>query len=446
MKLDPIITSLIETDLYKLNMWQVFLHQFNKDKVVWAFKCRNPGVKFTPEMVAEIRKQIDYYCTLRFTEDELQYLQKNLPWLTEDFIDYLRHWSPRRDEILINEGNVQAYNDCGLAIECRGFQVNVSQYEIPILAIVNEVYFAFTYGVGAKDIEFQKRTIEKFSKIFVEDVYDKLIDEEMRNGSHYAAMCSDDPADADSLPSEIYRKSHPYNIGIWSEFGLRRRYSKKMQDWLINFIVDQKIPGFVGTSNVYLAKKYGVKICGTQAHEFFQLFQGHHEYNPAYSNMLAMKAWIKEFETDNGIALTDCIGTDCFLLDFNKTYATLFNGVRHDSGDPIAWGDKMLTHYEKLGIDAKQKTLLFSDSLDFERATKIKKYFEGRCKIAFGIGTFLSNDCGVPALNIVHKMVECNGAPVAKISDVAGKGMCRDNEYVNYLQRAIDWRLRHEKV
>lgn len=255
MKLDPIITSLIETDLYKLNMWQVFLHQFNKDKVVWAFKCRNPGVKFTPEMIDEIRKQIDYYCTLRFTEDELQHLQKNLPWLTEDFIDYLRHWSPRRDEILINEGNVQAYNDCGLAIECSGFQVNVSQYEIPILAIVNEVYFAFTYGVGAKDIEFQKRTMQKFEDL----------------------------------------KSGKYDIGVFSEFGLRRRYSKKMQDWLINFIVDQKIPGFVGTSNVYLAKKYGVKICGTQAHEFFQLFQGHHEYNPAYSNMLAMKAWIKEF-------------------------------------------------------------------------------------------------------------------------------------------------------
>ena len=120
MKLEPIITSLIETDLYKLNMWQVFLHQFNKDKTVWAFKCRNSDVKFTPEMVAEIRRQIDFYCTLRFTEDELQYLRKNLPWLTDDFLDYLRGWQPRRSEILINEGNIQAYNDCGLAIECRG--------------------------------------------------------------------------------------------------------------------------------------------------------------------------------------------------------------------------------------------------------------------------------------------------------------------------------------
>lgn len=404
-KLEPIITSLLETDQYKINMMQVFLHQFNKDKVIWAFKCRNPGVKFTPEMVAEIRRQLDLYCALRFTEDELQYLKKNLAWLTEDFIDYLRHWQPRRCEILVNEGDIQAYNDCGLAIECRGFQLNVSMYEIPILAIVNEVYFAFKYGPGNLNITFQRNTMDKFNAL----------------------------------------KARKYDIGFFSEFGLRRRYSKNMQDWLINYIVDQKIPGFVGTSNVYLAKKYGVKPVGTMAHEMFQLMQGHHEYNPAYVNMLALKAWVKEYETDNGIALTDCITTDCFLLDFNKTYANLFNGVRHDSGDPIAWGEKLIAHFQKLGIDPKTKTLLFSDSLNFAKATEIKKYFNGRCKIAFGIGTWLANDCDVPALNIVHKMVECNGAPVAKISDVAGKGMCRDNEYVEYLQRCIDWRLRHEK-
>ena len=402
MKLDPIITSLIETDLYKLNMWQVFLHQFNKDKVVWAFKCRNPGVKFTPEMVAEIRKQIDYYCTLRFTEDELQYLQKNLPWLTEDFIDYLRHWSPRRDEILINEGNVQAYNDCGLAIECRGFQVNVSQYEIPILAIVNEVYFAFTYGVGAKDIEFQKRTMQKFEDL----------------------------------------KSGKYDIGVFSEFGLRRRYSKKMQDWLINFIVDQKIPGFVGTSNVYLAKKYGVKATGTCAHDVGMCRITDPQYNPAYVNSRIMEAWIKEFGLDNGIYLTDVIGRKPFLLDFTKKYATLFSGVRHDSGDPIEWGEDIIAHYKKLGVDPLTKTLLFSDALDFERATKIKKHFEGRCKIAFGIGTYLSNDCGVPTLNIVMKVKECNGFPTCKLTDNPEKAM-GDPEFIGYVQRSVDWRIRH---
>ena len=403
MKLDPIIASLIETDLYKLNMWQVFLHQFNKDKVVWAFKCRNPNVKFTPEMVAEIRKQIDYYCTLRFTEDELQYLQKNLPWLTEDFIDYLRHWQPRRDEIFINEGNVQAYNDCGLAIETSGFQVNVSQYEIPILAIVNEVYFAFTYGAGAKDIEFQKRTMQKF--------------EDLKNGK--------------------------YDIGLFSEFGLRRRYSKKIQDWLINFIVDQKVPGFVGTSNVYLAKKYGVKATGTCAHEVGMCRITDPQYNPAYVNSRIMEAWIKEFGLDNGIYLTDVIGRKPFLLDFTKKYATLFNGVRHDSGDPIEWGEDIIAHYKKLGIDPLTKTLLFSDALDFERATKIKKHFASRCKVAFGIGTWLSNDCGVPALNIVMKVKECNSFPTCKLTDNPEKAM-GDPEFIGYVQRSVDWRIRHE--
>ena len=406
MTLEPIITSTIETDLYKINMLAVVLSQFNMDRTRWAFRCRNKDVKFTPEMITEIRAQIDWYCqNVRFTAEDIAYLKKACPWLKQSFLDFLRFWRPFREEIFINEGNIQPYNDCGLAIECVGPQTSVMMYEIPILAIVNEVYFAFKYGAGAKLVEFQKRAVQKF--------------EDLKNGK--------------------------YDVGVFSEFGLRRRYSKAAQDWLVNYMVDQKIPGFVGTSNVYLAKKYGVRPIGTCAHEMFQLLQGHHEYNPAYVNRLVMKAWTKEFKTSNGIMLTDCITTDCFLLDFDETYAKQFDGVRHDSGDPIAWGEKILAHYKKFNIDATQKTLLFSDSLDFERATRIKKYFEGRCKIAFGIGTWLANDCGIPALNIVHKMVECNGAPVAKISDVEGKGMCRDSEYVDYLKRCIDWRLRHEQ-
>lgn len=403
MKLKPIINSLLETDQYKINMTAVILHQLNKDRTTWSFKCRNEDVRFTPEMVQEIRDQIDHYCTLRFTNEEIEWLKKNLPWLSEDYFEFLRIWHPFRDEIKINEGNVQAYNDCGLAIEADGTWLNTSFYEIPVLAIVNEVYFAFKYGVGAKDIEFQKLTFDKFA--------------DLQNGK--------------------------YDIGAFSEFGLRRRYSGTMQDWLIKFIVDQKIPGFVGTSNLFLAKKYGVRGVGTMAHEMIQGFQGHHEFNPAYANRFVMKAWVKEFETDNGIYLTDCIKTDTFLLDFNKTYANLFSGVRHDSSDPIAWGEKIIDHYKKLNIDPKTKTLLFSDSLNFERATKIKKHFDGRCKIAFGIGTYLSNPLSDP-LNIVMKMTSCNGSAVAKISDEPSKGMCKDQEYVDYLNRCIDWRLRHE--
>ena len=182
------------------------------------------------------------------------------------------------------------------------------------------------------------------------------------------------------------------------------------------------------------------------AHEWIMCVgQGNHKHNPAYSNWYALDAWVKEYGVLNGTALTDAITTDCFLRDFQLTYATLFSGVRHDRGDPFEWGDKMIKHYEDLGIDAKTKTLLFSDSLDFERASKLYEYFSGRAKVAFGIGTYISNDTDVKPLNIVMKTTACNGMDVAKISDVEGKGMCKNPEYVEYLQRCIDWRMRNEK-
>ena len=203
---------------------------------------------------------------------------------------------------------------------------------------------------------------------------------------------------------------------------------------------------FVGTSNVLLAKKLGVTPVGTMAHEWIMCVgQGNHKHNPAYSNWYALDAWVKEYGVLNGTALTDAITTDCFLRDFQLTYATLFSGVRHDSGDPIEWGEKMLAHYAKLGIDGTQKTLLFSDSLNFERANVIAEHFAGRAKVAFGIGTYISNDTCVPALNIVMKTTACNGMDVAKISDTSGKGMCKNPEYVEYLQRCINWRMEHDR-
>ena len=404
MKLKPIINSLIETDQYKLNMMDVVMRKFNDYTVVWTFKCRNEDVRFTPEMIQEIREQVDHYCTLMFTDDELEWLKKNLPWLSAGFINYLKFWHPVRNEIWINENNIQSYNDCGLAIEAHGTWLNTSFYEIALLAIVNEVYFAYKYGVGSKDIEFQKRTIEKFGKLGIE-----------------------------------------YDIGNFAEFGLRRRLSGEMQDWLIKYCVEQKVPGFVGTSNVFLAKKYGCKAIGTLAHEYIQCMQATPGHDVTYANRFAMEAWTDCFGVKNGTYLTDCITTDLFLLDFDEKYATLFSGLRHDSGDPFIWGDKIIAHYKKLGIDPKTKTLLFSDSLNFEKATKIKKYFDGKCKVSFGIGTYLANDTNVKPLNIVMKITECNGRPVAKISDVEGKGMCRDTQYVDYLKRCIEWRLRYEK-
>jgi nicotinate phosphoribosyltransferase len=202
---------------------------------------------------------------------------------------------------------------------------------------------------------------------------------------------------------------------------------------------------FIGTSNVFLAKKYGLVPVGTMAHEWIMCTgQGDHSHNPAYSNHYALSAWVEEYGVLNGIALTDTITTDCFLRDFDLTFATLFSGTRHDSGDPYEWGDKMLAHYESLGIDGKTKTLLFSDSLNFEKAHAINTYFKDKAKVAFGIGTYLSNDTDVPALNIVMKTTACNGQAVAKLSDTAGKGMCKDEGYIQFLEACIRWRMEHE--
>ncbi|XME04527.1 nicotinate phosphoribosyltransferase (plasmid) [Lachnospiraceae bacterium C1.1] len=404
MVLHQIINSLLETDLYKFSMGQAIYHQFPDYKTTWTFKCRNKDVHFTPEMVEEIKEQIKAYCSLKFTEDELQYLD-NIKWIKGSYIDFLRIWKPRYEDFEISNNA-----ECGLSIETKGTWLNTSMYEIPALAIVNETYFRMNYNYDKLLVSFKDRLEDKFNKL----------------------------------------KNNELCINVFSEFGIRRRLSAEAQELAVRKLVELNgIEGvrskFIGTSNVYLAKKYNITPVGTMAHEWIMATgQGNHKHNPAYSNWYALNAWVKEYGVLNGIALTDAITTDCFLKDFQLTFATLFSGVRHDSGDPIAWGEKMLNHYEKLGLDAKTKTLLFSDSLDFEKADKIFRHFEGKAKVAFGIGTYIANDTSVPALNIVMKTTACNGQDVAKISDTEGKEMCKNPEYVDYLQRCIDWRMNHE--
>jgi nicotinate phosphoribosyltransferase len=404
MRLHQIITSLLETDMYKFSMGQAIYHQFSDYKTTWSFKCRNKDVQFTSEMVEEIRAQIQAYCKLRFTEDELQYLD-NIKWIKGSYVDFLRLWSPRYEDFTITTDG-----ECGLSIEVAGTWLNTSMYEIPTLAIVNEVYFRMQYDYNELLDSFKERLDVKF--------------ENLKSGHWYA--------------------------GTFSEFGLRRRLSAEAQSLVVekfSHLNDTKhSPSrFIGTSNVYLAKKFGLTPVGTMAHEWIMCTgQGNHKHNPAYSNWYALDAWIKEYGVLNGIALTDTITTDCFLRDFQLTYATLFSGVRHDSGDPCEWGEKMINQYRKLGIDPKTKTLLFSDSLDFERADALWHHFHNDINVAFGIGTYLSNDTKVSPLNIVMKVTKCNGMDVAKISDTDGKGMCKNPEYVEYLQRCIDWRMKED--
>lgn len=393
MKLKPIITHLTDCDLYKFTMNQAIFHKHTNLNGVYVFKCRNDGVVFTKEMVDEINSQIDHLCTLKFTDEELDYLN-SISFIKSDYVEFLRLWHPVRKYVTCY-GNP----DGTLNLRVNGPLFSVMQFEIYLLEIVNEVYFRMKYD------------------------YDELFA---------------------SAVQKLYNKINDLNTGKYTfkfaEFGCRRRLSKEFQDFAVgNLLLSGKC---VGTSNVYLAMKYGCKPIGTYAHEYVQMYQGMPSIPLAYTNKAAIEEWLDEYNGDNGTALTDTLGTDLFLMDFNKLQATCYTGVRHDSGDPVEWGEKIIAHYEKLGIDPKTKTLLFSDGLDFDKAQTIYDVFKDRINVSFGIGTYLSNDTCVTPLNIVIKLQYVNGHPVAKLSDVPTKAMCQDKDYLEYLKGAVNWRLK----
>ena len=392
MKLSPCVVSLLDTDLYKFNMNQVMFHKHTNLNGTYLFKCRNKDIVFTNEMVEEINAQIDHLCTLTFQEEELNYLA-SLRFIKSDYVEFLRLWHPIRKYV-----TCYGDPDGGLHIEVNGPLFSAMQFEIYLLEIVNEVYFRMKYDYLALIASAREKLYHKI-RGFQEETYDFK----------------------------------------FAEFGCRRRLSREWQDYAVGELL--QTGHCVGTSNVYLAMKYDCKPIGTYAHEYVQMYQGVPGVTLAYTNKMAMDEWFEEYQGDNGTALTDTLGTDLFLMDFNKLQANCYTGVRHDSGDPIEWGEKIIAHYEKLGIDPKTKTLLFSDSLNFDKAQKIYDHFKNRINVSFGIGTFISNDTCVEPLNIVIKLQYVNGHPVAKLSDDWGKSMCQSDGYLEYLKGAVAYRL-----
>ena len=397
MKFEPIIVSLLDTDLYKFNMDQVIFHKHTDLNGEYFFKCRNENIVFTPEMVAEIDAQIDHLCTLRFTKEELDYL-RSIRFIKNDYVEFLRLWRPIREYV------TTSLDENGkLEIVVKGPLFSAMQFEIFLLEIVNEVYFRMQYDYEALKAEAQKR---------------------------------------------LEQKIHDFNSGKYTfsfaEFGCRRRLSREWQDTVVKRLA-RETKNCAGTSNVYLAMKYRLTPIGTYAHEFVQMYQGIDSIPLAYTNHYAMQDWYEEYKGDNGTALTDTITTDLFLLDFDRSMVNNYNGVRHDSGDPYAWGEKIIAHYKKYGVDPKSKLLLFSDSLDFERAQELYDHFKEKTKVSFGIGTYCSNDTGVTPLNMVIKLQYVNGRPVAKLSDTPGKAMCKDPDYLKYLTDSVAFRLHREK-
>ncbi|HEX2013434.1 MAG TPA: nicotinate phosphoribosyltransferase [Roseateles sp.] len=393
----PVITSLLETDLYKFTMWQAMLHRHPQTHAEYAFWCRNEPAFPLAELLPELDRELDQLCSLRFARDELDYLA-SLRFIKSDFIDFLRIFQFQRDFI-----RARALPDGQLEIIARGPQVHVMGFEIFVLAIVNELYFRRLGGQDLALLEGQRRLDEKLGQLRA-----------------FAA----DP---------VARRRNPFEF---FDFGLRRRYSGAWQREVIAKLAREAQPFFKGTSNVLLARDLGLVPIGTMAHEYLQTFQAL-DVRLRDHQKAALESWVQEYRGDLGVALTDVVGMDAFLADFDLYFAKLFDGLRHDSGDPVWWGEKALEHYAKLRIDPHTKRLVFSDSLTVPKALELYRHFADRTQLGFGIGTHISNDMGLRTLHIVMKLTHANGQPVAKLSDSPGKTMCDDATFLAYLRQVF---------
>ena len=388
-----IITSLLDTDLYKFTMMQAVLHQFPGAQVEYKFKCRNPGVPLAP-LVKEIREEIRFLCLLRFQEVELNWL-RGLRFIKSDFVDFLGLFKLNEKYI-----KVEPLESGEISISIQGPWLHTILFEIPVLAIVNEVYFRNAQPVP-QYLEGRQRLDEKLNRLLVEDLRALKI----------------------------------------ADYGTRRRFSKAWHEEVLRVCAAKLGTGgdgqFAGTSNALFAMKLGLTPLGTMAHEYLQACQA---LGPRLrdSQIYALETWAREYRGDLGIALSDVYGMDAFLRDFDMYFCKLFDGARHDSGDPFQWGERMLAHYQKNRVDPKTKILIFSDGLTVPRTIELYQQFRGRCQLAFGIGTNLTNDLGYDPLQIVIKMIRCNGQPVAKLSDTPSKNMCEDEKYLAYLRQVFN--------
>ncbi|MEJ5077688.1 nicotinate phosphoribosyltransferase [Erwinia sp. MYb535] len=387
----PILTTLLDTDAYKLHMQQAVFHRYYDVTVAAEFRCR--GDDMLGIYVDEIKQQIETMSALTLTEDEFTYLS-GLPFFTPDYLNWLRSY--RYDPAQVRVRNHQGKLD----IRISGPWREVIMWEVPLLALISEVVH-------------RHRSPQVTPEMAVSQLKNKL--------AQFKALTAD-------LDMSRFRLM---------DFGTRRRFSHDVQLAIVSTL-KQDFPWLVGSSNYEMARQLDIMPVGTQAHEWFQ---AHQQISPVLANCqrAALQSWLEEYPNQLGIALTDCITMDAFLRDFGLEFASAYQGLRHDSGDPLEWGEKAIAHYQQLGIDPLSKTLVFSDNLDLEKAVELYRHFGQRINVIFGIGTRLT--CDIPQvkpLNIVIKLVECNGKPVAKLSDSPGKTICQDKAFVRALRKAFD--------
>ncbi|MDR0278091.1 MAG: nicotinate phosphoribosyltransferase [Paucimonas sp.] len=388
---DRIVQSLLDTDFYKLTMMQAVLHNYPNVDVEWEFRCRN-GEDLRP-YVGQIRAQIERLAELSISDAQLGFLEQ-ISFMKPDFLRFLGLFRFNLRYLQMGIENDQFY------LRIRGPWLHVILFEVPLLAIISEVRNRNLHP-QVQRVQAREQLLRKFDWLRANAGDDELAELQL------------------------------------ADFGTRRRFSYGVQEEVVKVLKEQFPARFVGTSNVHLAWKLDIKPLGTMAHEWIM---AHQQLGPRLidSQIAALDCWVREYRGLLGIALTDCITMDAFLRDFDLYFAKLFDGLRHDSGDPVQWAEKAIAHYRKLGIDPMTKTLVFSDGLDLPRALHIFRALRGRINVSFGIGTNLTCDIpGVAPMSIVLKMTDCNGQPVAKISDEAAKTQCRDPNFVSYLRHVF---------
>ncbi|HCG8517601.1 nicotinate phosphoribosyltransferase [Vibrio parahaemolyticus] len=401
-----IIQSALDFDVYKVNMMSAVAALYPDAMVSYKFIVRSEEdlSELLPEVKAEVLKLQD----VRFTEDEIAYMKRVAPYLKPEFVEALRHFrfNPQSDVSFHNK--TMSDGSSQLRITINGLWKETILYETIIMSIVSEVRSRQRWS----DIPF-----EQFQAVLEDKVRYLKAELERRNITNFK----------------------------FADMSTRRRFSFQAQRTMLEYLSKELPQCLTGTSNYHLARELDLTPIGTVAHEWFM---GHQALvNVRDSQKIALQRWQKMFNGALGIALTDTIGIDAFLKDFDEELSNAYVGVRHDSGCPFTWGEKMIAHYESLGIDPMTKTLVFTDGLNFEQALDICEHFQGRVQVSFGIGTSLANDMGnyvndqgeaYQPLSIVIKMVTCNGSPVAKISDEPEKAMCEDIFFLMNLKRRFE--------
>lgn len=384
---EPLISTLLDTDLYKLTMLQAFYHapEFRSVDVEWKFACRNRNGFDLAALIPAINRELEQVCRLHFTDTELTYLAR-FSFFKADFIEFLRIFQLDMRFVTLRPNNGD------IDLRFRGPLLHVTLFEIYTLAIISELH-TNTYHGGIDEEQARCRLGEKISLLKQQEDLDNF---------------------------------------SFADFGTRRRASRAWQEEVLQTLLQEAPEYLSGTSNLDLARRLQLMPIGTMAHEWFQCWQAVTRLSEAQK--AALEGWVLEYRGRLGIALTDCYSMDSFMHDFEDPYfGKLYDGLRHDSGSPFTWGEKALAMYQRMGLDPRDKTLVFSDRLTVPRMLEIFRYFRGRANISFGIGTNLMNDVGYPALDMVIKLIAANGRPVAKISDEPGKSMCEDAEYLRYL-------------